>query len=135
MSAKKGKGKKKVHDISDSDSEEKASKANPYASIDEATLLEVLKRKFGHTGFRSAHQRAAICCLLSGQNDVFVSMPTGSGKSLVFQLPGVMAERKVTVVVSPLIALIRDQIDHLKQLPIQACTLNSKQGNRRSKLV
>ena len=62
------------------------------------------------SGFRSAHQRAAITCLLSGQNDVFVSMPTGSGKSLIFQLPGVMAEEKVTIVVSPLIALIRDQI-------------------------
>ena len=120
--------KKKVHNISPSPSESDASEAgtgnsekveNPYSSIDEATLLDVLKRRFGHNGFRSAHQRAAISCLLAGKHDVFVSMPTGSGKSLIFQLPGVIAERKVTVVVSPLIALIRDQIDHLKQLPIK----------------
>ena len=76
------------------------SEKNPYSSIDEATLLDVLKRRFGHNGFRSAHQRAAITCLLTGKHDVFVSMPTGSGKSLIFQLPGVLAERKVTIVVS-----------------------------------
>ena len=125
---KKRAQKKKVHNISPSPSESDASEAgtgnsekveNPYSSIDEATLLDVLKRRFGHNGFRSAHQRAAISCLLAGKHDVFVSMPTGSGKSLIFQLPGVIAERKVTVVVSPLIALIRDQIDHLKQLPIK----------------
>ena len=95
------------------------SETTPYSNIDEATMLDVLKRRFGHNGFRSAHQRAAISCLLAGKHDVFVSMPTGSGKSLIFQLPGVIAERKVTVVVSPLIALIRDQIEHLNQLPVQ----------------
>ena len=127
---KKRVSKKKEHNISPSPPESEASEAeantgeesenkNPYSSIDEATLLDVLKRRFGHNGFRSAHQRAAITCLLTGKHDVFVSMPTGSGKSLIFQLPGVLAERKVTIVVSPLIALIRDQIEHLKQLPIQ----------------
>ena len=136
--------KKKVHNISPSPSpspspeldnsepepetssrKSEESETNPYSNntVDEATLLEVLKRRFGHNGFRSAHQRAAISCLLAGKHDVFVSMPTGSGKSLIFQLPGVIAERKVTIVVSPLIALIRDQIDHLKQLPIQGSCL------------
>ena len=62
-------------------------------------------------------------------------MPTGSGKSLIFQLPGVIAEKKVTVVVSPLIALIRDQIDHLKQLPVCANTINSKQSDKERKRV
>ena len=57
--------------------EKAANQASAYASIDEGTLLEVLKRRFGHNGFRSAHQRAAISCLLTGQHDVFVSMPTG----------------------------------------------------------
>ena len=81
--------KKKVHDISPSASEDsndastaseatKSQPKNPYACIDEGTLLEVLKRKFGHSGFRNAHQRAAISCLLTGQHDVFVSMPTGT---------------------------------------------------------
>ena len=60
---------------------------------------------------------------------------SGSGKSLIFQLPGVIAEKKVTVVVSPLIALIRDQIDHLRQLPIQAATINSKQGEKERRRV
>ena len=82
--------KKKEHEISPSPSpeQETSTSQNPYASIDEGTLLTVLKKKFGHDGFRSAHQRAAISCLLAGQHDVFVSMPTGSGKSLIFQLPG-----------------------------------------------
>ena len=133
---KKRISKKKAHNISPSPSPPESdtsdretsskkcetnetSETTPYSNIDEATMLDVLKRRFGHNGFRSAHQRAAISCLLAGKHDVFVSMPTGSGKSLIFQLPGVIAERKVTIVVSPLIALIRDQIDHLKQLPVQ----------------
>lgn len=137
MSARAKKQSKKPHAVSDSDNDEddKKPKINPYSSIDEALLLSILKRKFGHNGFRSAFQKAAISCLLSGQFDVFVSMPTGSGKSLIFQLPGAMAEKKVTVVVSPLIALIRDQIEHLKQIPITANTINSKQGDKERKRV
>ena len=60
---------------------------------------------------------------------------SGSGKSLIFQLPGVVAEKKVTVVVSPLIALIQDQIAHLKALPVTANTINSKQGEKERKKV
>lgn len=143
MSSKKT--KKKDHEMSPSPSPSPTEPQEPpeaavkssYSSstFDEETLLKVLKKKFGHNGFRSAHQRAAINCLLNGQNDVFVSMPTGSGKSLIFQLPGVLHDRKVTIVVSPLIALIRDQIDHLKQLPINAATINSKQPDKERKRV
>lgn len=53
-------------------------------------------------------------------------MPTGSGKSLCFQLPGLLHKNKVTVVFSPLLALIKDQIDHLTKLKIEADSINSK---------
>lgn len=61
-----------------------------------------------------------------GQDDVYISMPTGSGKSLCFQLPGVLQDNRLTVVFSPLLALIKDQIDHLTQLRICAESINSK---------
>lgn len=57
---------------------------------------------------------------------MYVSMPTGSGKSLCYQLPGVMQENKITIVFSPLLALIKDQMDHLTKLKICAESLNSK---------
>lgn len=53
-------------------------------------------------------------------------MPTGSGKSLCYQLPGIMQENKITIVFSPLLALIKDQMDHLTKLKICAESLNSK---------
>ncbi|XP_055711512.1 ATP-dependent DNA helicase Q5 [Phlebotomus papatasi] len=85
-----------------------------------------LKEYFHHTTFRSKLQRDAIRTILKGKNDVFVSMPTGSGKSLCFQLPGVLQENKVTLVFSPLLALIKDQLDHLTKLRIRAESINSK---------
>lgn len=62
-------------------------------------------------------------------------MPTGSGKSLCYQLPGVMHENKITIVFSPLIALIKDQMDHLTKLKICAESLNSKMTQKERERV
>lgn len=64
--------------------------------------------------------------LFAGVHDVYVSMPTGSGKSLCFQLPAMLQDNKLAIVFSPLLALIKDQIDHLTKLKITAESINSK---------
>lgn len=89
-------------------------------------LTTSLKKYFGFSSFKSELQRKAIEEILERRSDVFISMPTGSGKSLCFQLPALMAENKVTIVFSPLIALMKDQIDGLRKLKINAETINSK---------
>ena len=95
------------------DGSTKPAKAPPEA-------FETLKTIFGHSTFRSAYQESAVAHAISGDHDVYVSMPTGSGKSLVYQLPGcALPQGKVTVVVSPLIALIKDQIEHLQKIKVQ----------------
>nr|XP_032823029.1 ATP-dependent DNA helicase Q5 [Petromyzon marinus] len=91
------------------------------------TVRDTLGRVFGFEAFRSALQEDAARAVASGTKDVFVSMPTGAGKSLCYQLPAVMAPG-VSLVICPLIALIQDQLDHLHQLNIPARTLNSKMG-------
>lgn len=80
----------------------------PAASPDLAALL---KRTFGYSTFRPL-QRDIIDATLAGK-DVFALLPTGGGKSLCFQLPA-LARPGLTVVVSPLIALMKDQVDQLK---------------------
>ena len=86
------------------------------------TPEHILKTRFGLPGFRPG-QRKVIDSLLNGQS-VVVTMPTGSGKSLCYQLPALMV-RGVTLVVSPLIALMKDQVDALKRLDIPATYINS----------
>uniref|UniRef100_A0A3Q2PWU7 ATP-dependent DNA helicase Q5 n=1 Tax=Fundulus heteroclitus TaxID=8078 RepID=A0A3Q2PWU7_FUNHE len=89
------------------------------------SLKQALKSHFGFDGFRSKLQEDVVKAVIGGNRDVFVCMPTGAGKSLCYQLPAVMAEG-ITLVISPLIALIQDQVDRLKELNIPACSINSK---------
>ncbi|XP_053193887.1 ATP-dependent DNA helicase Q5 isoform X2 [Scomber japonicus] len=96
------------------------------------TLKQALKTHFGFDSFRSKIQEDVVKAVVKGDRDVFVCMPTGAGKSLCYQLPAMLAEG-ITMVISPLIALIQDQVDHLKELDIPACSINSKlpAGERR----
>lgn len=87
-----------------------------------ARVLSVLKRTFGLRKLR-AGQREVIDRVLQGENTLAV-MPTGAGKSLCYQLPALLIEGR-TVVVSPLIALMRDQCDSLRERGISSVQLHS----------
>ena len=84
--------------------------------------LDLLKSSFGHDAFRPL-QGDIVEAMLGGQ-DAFVLMPTGGGKSLCYQLPALLSPG-LTVIVSPLIALMKDQVDRLQSLGISATFLNS----------
>ena len=83
-----------------------------------------LKENFGFEKFRP-NQEEIINCILSG-HDTLAIMPTGGGKSICFQLPALIFQG-ITIVISPLIALMKDQVDSLKANGIDACYINSSQ--------
>src|SRR5882757_5839031 len=87
--------------------------------------LEVLSERFGFDTFRPGQERV-IETLLAGRSALAV-FPTGSGKSLCYQLPALLLDG-VTVVVSPLIALMKDQIDFLTRQGVDAARLDSSLG-------
>src|SRR5437762_6478408 len=85
-------------------------------------MVTRLRRHFGHAAFR--HGQEQIVTAVLGGRDVLAVMPTGSGKSLGYQLPAVMLPG-TTLVVSPLISLMKDQIDELNRRGIPSRALHS----------
>src|SRR5580692_7440727 len=92
----------------------------------------LLNQVFGYSTFKD-NQAAIIEHLIQG-NDALVLMPTGGGKSLCYQIPA-MARAGVGIVVSPLIALMQDQVDALLQLGVKAAFLNSSLEARHARKV
>ncbi len=84
---------------------------------------QVLAETFGHGAFRPG-QAEVIGAILAGR-DALAVMPTGGGKSVCFQIPAMLCEDGVTVVVSPLVALMKDQVDALERSGVGAATVNS----------
>ncbi len=85
--------------------------------------LEILKKHWGHSEFRES-QEAIINAVMQGK-DVFAQLPTGSGKSVCYQVPTMMCHG-ICIVISPLIALMEDQVASLKNRGIKALALTSK---------
>lgn len=94
--------------------------------------LKILEKQFGYAAFR-LNQEAIIQSVLA-KKDTFVLMPTGGGKSLCYQIPALMLEG-LTVVVSPLIALMKDQVDALRLNGIQAAYINSTQTHQEQETI
>ena len=91
--------------------------------IAQADLLAVLRRHWGYDSFLPL-QESIVRGLLEGR-DSYVVMPTGGGKSLCYQLPATISSGQTVIVISPLIALMQDQVTQLAQMGIPSAALNS----------
>lgn len=96
------------------------------------TTHQALHKYFGYSEFR--HEQEAIITHVLNQQDAMVLMPTGGGKSICYQLPAVMFDG-LTVVISPLIALMKDQVDALNINGIRAAFLNSSQSDNEQREI
>ncbi len=94
----------------------------PSLSASRRLALSVLQKTYGYASFRG-EQAEVIDHVING-GSAFVLMPTGGGKSLCYQIPALCREG-VGIVISPLIALMQDQVDALKQLGVRAAAINS----------
>ncbi|QOL16291.1 ATP-dependent DNA helicase RecQ [Dickeya dianthicola] len=98
----------------------------------ETLAMQVLRETFGYQQFRPG-QQAIINAAISGR-DCLVIMPTGGGKSLCYQIPALVLEG-LTLVVSPLISLMKDQVDQLQAYGVAAACLNSTQTREQQQAV
>ena len=105
---------------------------NDVSNIDGDDIAASLRRVFGYPDFRP-HQREIIEGLIAGR-DAFVLMPTGGGKSLCYQIPA-LHRPGVALVVSPLISLMKDQVDALRANGVAAAFYNSASGSAEARQV
>lgn len=96
-------------------------------------MEKILKKYWGYDSFRPL-QRDIIESVMSGR-DTLGLMPTGGGKSITFQVPGMAFDSGLTIVVTPLISLMKDQIDNLRQRGIKAVMLNSGMNTRETRVA
>src|SRR3954463_13080375 len=87
-----------------------------------ADVRQILREVFGHSSFRPSQE--AVCAAVAAGRDVLVVMPTGSGKSLCYQLP-TLARGGAALVISPLIALMEDQVAKLAAKGLRANRIHS----------
>ena len=97
-----------------------------------ASAKEILKKYFGYDNFRP-QQEEIVSHIVSGK-DVLVLMPTGGGKSVCYQVPALMRDG-ICIVISPLISLMKDQVDALKSNGIAAAFLNSSQSYQEQQAI